>query len=48
MKWEKESMRLWSFDGGIMMVPFFQLIIGFMASSQGCPRIVFSFPPLMT
>ena len=29
-------------------VPFFQLVIGFTASNQGCPKISFSFPLLMT
>ena len=47
MRWEKESARLWSFAGGMVTIPFFQWIIGFTASSQGCPRIAFSFPLLM-
>ena len=32
----------------MVTVPFFQLMIGFTVSNQGCPRIAFSFPPLMT
>ena len=35
------------FDRRMVTVPFFQLIIGFAASNQGCPKIAFSFPPLM-
>ena len=27
--------------GGMVTVPCFQLMIGFVASSQGCPRMVF-------
>ena len=42
------SARLWSFVGGMVMDPFFQSMIGFTALSQGCPRITFSFPPLMS
>ena len=41
-------MRVWSFDEGMATVPFFQLMMGFTASSQGCPRMAFSFPLLIT
>ena len=48
MRWEKDNVRLLSALGGMVIVPFFQLIMGFTASNQGWPRIAFSFPPFMT
>ena len=46
-RWVKERVRDWSMIKGMEMVLFFQLMAGFVASSQGCPKMVFSFPPLI-
>lgn len=44
----KDNPKDWSFESGMVTMPFFQLIAGLEAANQGWPRMAFSFPPLIT
>ena len=46
-RWAKESPRDWSLVSEMVTVPLFQSMEGLVCSSHGCPRMMFSFPPLI-
>ena len=46
-RWAKESSRDWSLVSEMVTVPLFQSMEGLVPSSQGCPRMMFSFPLLI-
>ena len=46
-RWAKESPRDWSLVSEMVTVPLFQSMEGLVCSSHGCPKMMFSFPPLI-
>ena len=46
-RWAKESPRDWSLVSEMVTVPLFQSMEGLVCLSHGCPRMMFSFPPLI-